>query len=257
VTEPGARPDHRPFTVVSCCVSLDGCLDDASDRRLVLSNAADLDEVDALRAACDAILVGAGTVRADDPRLLVRDSLRRAERARRGLPESPLKVTVTERGRLEAHARFFATGTAGRLVYCPAAAAPGLRSRLGGAASVVGLDPVSDPGARTGVAMSAIVGDLHSRGVRRLLVEGGASVLTQFLDEGLVDELRLAVAPVLVGDARAPRLLGPPGCGGPFARARLVDVRHVGDVVVVWYAFTAGSGGRTRLRRVAVGSEEG
>ena len=64
-------PD-RPYTLISCCVSLDGYLDDAGPERLVLSPAADLDRVDAERAGCDAILVGAETVRRDDPRLLVR-----------------------------------------------------------------------------------------------------------------------------------------------------------------------------------------
>ena len=63
----------RPYTIVSCAVSLDGCLDDASPERLILSGPEDLDEVDELRSAADAILVGAGTIRADNPRLLVRD----------------------------------------------------------------------------------------------------------------------------------------------------------------------------------------
>ena len=61
-----------PYILLSCGMSLDGYLDDATSRRLVLSNAADLDRVDAVRAGCDAVLVGAGTVRADNPRLLVR-----------------------------------------------------------------------------------------------------------------------------------------------------------------------------------------
>ncbi len=80
---------ERPYTLLSCAVSLDGCLDDATDQRLVLSNAADLDRVDAVRAGCDAILVGAGTVRADDPRLAVRGTERRARRVTEGRSPSP------------------------------------------------------------------------------------------------------------------------------------------------------------------------
>ncbi|MBC7309298.1 MAG: dihydrofolate reductase family protein, partial [Tetrasphaera sp.] len=71
---------ERPYTVLSCAISLDGYLDDVSGTRLVLSNQADLDRVDAVRAASDAILVGAGTVRADNPRLAVRGEHRRAQR---------------------------------------------------------------------------------------------------------------------------------------------------------------------------------
>jgi len=67
----------RPYVLLSCATSADGYLDDASPRRLILSGPADLDRVDEVRAGCDAILVGAGTIRADDPRLLVRDPRRR------------------------------------------------------------------------------------------------------------------------------------------------------------------------------------
>ena len=90
-------PD-RPSTLLSCCVSLDGYLDDASPTRLVLSPAADLDRVDAERADCDAILVGAETVRRDDPRLVVRSESCRASRVARGHPPTPLRVTVTGSG---------------------------------------------------------------------------------------------------------------------------------------------------------------
>jgi 5-amino-6-(5-phosphoribosylamino)uracil reductase len=217
-----------PYTVLSCCVSLDGFLDDASERRLVLSCEADLDRVDALRAGSDAILVGAGTVRADDPRLAIRSATRREARLRRGLPEGPVKVTVTGRGKLDPGARFFALGAVAKLVYAVSAGVEEARSALGGQAEVV------DAGAP--LTMRTVCEDLHRRGVRRLLVEGGASVLTQFLEEGVADELQLAVAPLLVGDRSAPRLLGPAGRRG--VRARPAGTRQVGDVVVLRHALS-------------------
>ena len=91
----------RPYVVLSCAVSLDGCLDGTGAERLVLSGAADLDRVDAERAAADAILVGAGTVRRDDPRLLIRSADRRAERRARGRPDHPAGVTITASGDLQ------------------------------------------------------------------------------------------------------------------------------------------------------------
>jgi 5-amino-6-(5-phosphoribosylamino)uracil reductase len=66
-----------PYTLLSCALSIDGYLGGASSRRLELSNDADFDRVDAVRASCDAILVGAATVRNDNPRLLVRSQTRR------------------------------------------------------------------------------------------------------------------------------------------------------------------------------------
>ena len=91
----------RPYVLLSCATSADGYLDDASPRRLILSGPADLDRVDEVRAGCDAILVGAETIRADDPRLLIRDPRRRARRAARGLPEHPARVTLTATGDLD------------------------------------------------------------------------------------------------------------------------------------------------------------
>ena len=232
-----AEAKGLPYTLLSCCVSLDGCLDDASEQRLVLSNDADLDRVDAVRACCDAILVGAGTLRADDPRLLVRDADRREERRRLNLPESPLKVTITEHGKLDPGAQFFTTGEGPKVVYCASACVADAQAAVGDRATVIDAGPTLN--------VRHVGEDLYRQGVRRLLVEGGASVLTQFLDEGVADELQLAVAPLLVGDPRAPRLLGPSASGRPPGeRARLVDVRQVGDVVVLRYALSERFDGR-------------
>ncbi|NEC29873.1 5-amino-6-(5-phosphoribosylamino)uracil reductase, partial [Streptomyces sp. SID8111] len=87
-------------------VSLDGFLDDTGPERLLLSGAADFDRVDEVRASCDAILVGAGTLRADNPRLLVNSAERRAARVADGRPAYPLKVTVSGSGDLDPEAQF-------------------------------------------------------------------------------------------------------------------------------------------------------
>src|SRR5205809_7953303 len=98
-----------PYTLLSCALSIDGYLGSAAPRRLELSNDADFDRDDAVRASCDAILVGAATVRNDNPRLRVRSQARREERTARRLPPVPIKVTVTGRGQLHACAAFFAS----------------------------------------------------------------------------------------------------------------------------------------------------
>jgi 5-amino-6-(5-phosphoribosylamino)uracil reductase len=221
-----------PYTVLSCAMSLDGYLDDASGQRLVLSNAADLDRVDAVRASCDAILVGAGTLRADNPRLLVRAEHRRARRVADGRTPSPHKVTVTRHPNLDPTAAFFATGDADKLVYCASASVACMRERLGAAATVV------DAGIRP--TMCAVSEDLAAKGVNRLLVEGGQDVHTQFLCAGLADELHVVVAPFFVGDSRAHRVVG----DGPLPwnrarRARLAEVRRIEDVVLLRYALSA------------------
>lgn len=222
---------ERPYVLLSCGVSLDGCLDDVSPERVLFSNDADFDRVDGIRAASDAILVGAGTVRRDNPRLLVRSARRRADRVARGLPPNPVKVTVTSGGDLDPRACFFTAGDAERLVYCASSAAAATGRRLDGLAGVV---DAGEP-----VDLEGVLADLHARGVDRLMVEGGQRIHAQLLGAGLADELHLVVAPFFVGEPDAPRLLGDgrfprdPGC-----RAVLAEARPIGDVVLLRYGLS-------------------
>ncbi|GLZ28891.1 hypothetical protein Lesp02_10810 [Lentzea sp. NBRC 105346] len=206
--------------LLSCAMSLDGYIDDASDTLLVLSNDEDWERVDAVRASCDAILVGANTIRRDNPRLLVRSAALRADRVARGLPENPVKVTVTSSGGLSPSANFFALGSGLKLVYTPPALVPSVSDDLGACATVVGA-----------ADLPAVLADLSSRGVRRLMVEGGTTMHTQLLTLGLVDELHLVVAPMFVGDSKAPRFV----TDGPNATLKLVEVRQLGEVVLLRY----------------------
>ncbi len=219
---------RRPYVLLSAAMSVDGYIDDASAARLVLSGEEDLDRVDAVRAACDAILVGAGTIRRDNPRLRVRSRQRRDDRVSRGLAASPLKVTLSSSGNLDPGARFFADADVGKIIYVPGAAAARARERLGDLAAVVAT---ADP-----LDLSAVLADLGGRGVARLLVEGGSHLLTQFLAAGLTDELQLAIAPFFVGDPAAPRLVR----AGAFASAAghrmvLAGTRQVGDMALLRY----------------------
>jgi riboflavin biosynthesis pyrimidine reductase len=246
---------ERPYVLLSCAVSVDGCLDAPGPDRLILSGSDDLDRVDGERARCDAIMVGAGTIRRDNPRLLIRAAPRRAARVAGGLPEHPAGVTITASGRLDPAAAFFTAarpaarggsqrpadpgsavrGTAAerrvppqRLVYCASPAVPALRERLGGLAEVV---DAGEP-----VLLAGVLAGLARRGVRRLMAEGGASLGSQLLAAGLVDELQLVVAPFFVGDPRAPRF-APPGSypRGPAHPMALAEVRRLGEVVLLRY----------------------
>lgn len=189
--------------LASVAVSLDGRIDDTGPDRLVLSSPEDLDRVDEVRAGVDAILVGAGTVRADDPRLQVRSAERRAARAARGEPETPLRVVLAGRRPLDPAARVLDDGGA-----------------------LVLQDPPD---------VGAVLAELAERGVRRLLVEGGTAVHTAFLAADAVDELHLAVAPLLVGDG--PGFVHP--AVFPAGRLRLVGADTAGDTAVLRYARAA------------------
>ena len=218
----------RPHVLLSVAASLDGCIDDTSETRLLVSNDADFDRVDQVRASVDAIMVGANTVRQDNPRLLVRSTERQRERVRRGLPAHPVKVTLTASGNLDPAARFFTTGLGDKLVYAPDSAVDNVRQHLRDAATVVAAgDPLD---------LHAVLDDLARRKIERLLVEGGAAIYTQFLTAGLADEIHLVFAPYFVGDPHAPRFVHP----GWFPQNShnpmvLAEARPIGEVVLLRY----------------------
>jgi 5-amino-6-(5-phosphoribosylamino)uracil reductase len=221
----------RPYVLLSCAMSIDGYIDDTSQTRLLLSNDADFDRVDAVRAESGAILVGANTIRQDNPRLMVRSRDRRDARVARGLAPTPVKVTLTRDGDLDPGAQFFASGDVEKIVYAATGGLGKLRDRLGTAAVIVdGGDPLSLP---------RVLADLAARGIGRLMVEGGNSVHTAFLSAGLADELHLVVAPFFVRDSEAPRFVGDGSYPWTSAhRARLAEVHQIGDVVMLRYALS-------------------
>jgi riboflavin-specific deaminase-like protein len=232
----------RPYVVLSCATSADGYLDDASPQRLILSGPADLDRVDEVRAGCDAIWVGAQTVRRDNPRLLIRDPRRRARRVARGLPADPARVTLTATGDLDPRANFFAPGAL-RLVYCATPALPRARARLGERAVLI------DAGAP--LSLPFILQDLAERSILRVLIEGGARVLGEILAGGLAHELHLAIAPFFVADAadpRTPRFTVP---RAPAERMTLAETRRVDEIVLLRYLLGPG-GPEQRFLRWAI-----
>lgn len=216
----------RPFVLLSVATSLDGYIDDTSPNRLMLSNDADFDRVDQVRAESDAILIGAGTMRADNPRLIVKDPGRRAARIARGEPEYPLKVTITKSGNLDESLKFWHHG-GDKVVYTTNATVDILSKNLGGLANVVSLGET--------INLGALLDHLGALGVRKLMVEGGGQIHTAFLAAGLVDEIQMVIAPIVVGDPKAPRFLNAAEYN-LNERMKLVEARQIGDVVLMRYA---------------------
>ncbi|MGZ0146826.1 RibD family protein [Kribbella sp. WER1] len=217
----------RPYVLLSVAASIDGYIDDNTDQRLLLSNDEDFDRVDDVRAGVDAILVGANTIRRDNPRLLVRSDDRRKRRVDAGLTESPIKVTISSGG-LDPSSKFFSTGEVDKVVYVPTSAVEPATAAVGAVSQVVDAGPTVDLG--------FVLSDLAQRGVSRLMVEGGGTMHTQFLAAGLADEIHLVIAPFFVGDSNAPRFVGDAQFPqSPSNRMALTEVRQIGDVVLLRY----------------------
>lgn len=203
---------------LSFATTADGYLDDNSPRRLLISTPEDWEAVHRLRAAHDAILAGAETLRRDDPALLLRDPAARSRRMARGLRPDLTKVTLTRSGRLSPAMRFFAEGDADRYVFSPTEI-----HELENLATVI-----SSEGS---ITAAYIVTELEKRGIGSLLVEGGAEILGMFLDEGMADAVRHAFNPRLTlgperGGARF--LFEPPAHAGRMSET-------LGGMVVATY----------------------
>ncbi len=193
MADPGRRPPDRPIVWVNCAVSLDGRLAFARGVRARLSGPEDLARVHRMRAEVDAVLVGAGTVAADDPSLRVKWDVAGLPRGR-----DPLRVVLDPHARLSPHARVF-DRTAPTLVATTARYQRQLPTAVD---SVVAGEETID--------LDRLFAALRDRGVARLMVEGGARVLASVLRDRCFDRLTVYYAPVVIGGALAPPMVAGP-----------------------------------------------
>ncbi|WP_267897535.1 RibD family protein [Dyella psychrodurans] len=218
---------------LSAACSIDGYMDDTSNQRLILSSDEDLLDIQRERSLCDAILVGAGTLRADNPRLSIREPPLVDARLRNGLPAQPIKITLTATGNLDPNGQFFQQGTQEKIVLCPTGVVTSLKSRLDGWATVIGIDAP--------ITARRIAHVLQERGVRHLFVEGGVLVLSLFLSEGIFDRFRLAIAPFFVGEKGISRFqLQHALVANRQERLSIGSVRLLGDTTVIDYLHSRG-----------------
>ena len=181
-------PSDRPFVVAQIGQSLDGRIATVSGDSRDISGPAALDHLHRLRAHVDAVVVGAGTIAADDPRLTVR----RVE----GL--NPARVAIDPRGRLDARGRWLHEDGARCLLVSAAPRTANARAELVSLAAREGV-----------IAPAAIVEALFARGLRRILIEGGARTIAAFVEARCLDRLHALVAPVIIGSGRAALELAP------------------------------------------------
>ena len=215
-------------TVVNAAMSVDGKLSTRRREQLTISGDDDFARVDRIRTAVDGILVGIGTVLADDPHLVLDNSAGRAERREAGRPPSPARIVVDSRGRTPPEGRICDDAAATYVVVSEQAPADSQQAlREAGATVIVAGDDRVDLG--------LAVEKLEQAGIESRLIEGGGEIIYSAFEAGVVDELSVFVGSLVIGGREAPTLADGEGFVEQFPQLSLTAVDRVDDGVVLQY----------------------
>ncbi len=214
--------------VVNAAMSVDGKLASHRREQLAISGPEDFDRVDRIRAAADGVIVGVGTVVADDPHLTLDVTDRRVQRQRHGRPGNPARVVADSTARTPLDARILDDEATTYLLVSEQASEE-RRTKLADAGAeviVVGDDRVD---------LAAGIDRLADEGIERLMIEGGGELIFSAFDAGLVDELSVFVGSQLIGGRDAPTLADGDGFTEEFPALTLDDIERLDDGVVLKY----------------------
>jgi 2,5-diamino-6-(ribosylamino)-4(3H)-pyrimidinone 5'-phosphate reductase len=204
-------------------MSADGKISTVARKQVRISGEDDLRRVDALKANVDAVMIGVGTVLADDPKLTIKSVVLKRKRVDEGRSESPLRVVVDSSARTPATAAVLGPNA----LIATSQQAPRHRVEvLKTKAEIVAVG-------ESKVDLTALLGRLKDRGVESLLVEGGATLNFALLSLGLVDEIYTYVGNIIIGGSAAPTLVDGAGLTNDFVKLNLREIRQIGDGVLI------------------------
>ena len=215
--------------VVNAAMSADGKLASRRREQLAISGSEDFDRVDQLRADSDAVMVGVGTVLADDPSLTVKDADRHSARLDRREPKNPARVVADSRIRTPPEATVLDDAAETYLLTSEAAPNDFIEQMEEAGAYVLaaGEDRVD---------LTTALAKLEGEGIGRLMVEGGGELIFSLFEAGLVDELRVYVGPKVLGGRDAPTLADGDGFVESFPALSLSSVEQIDDGVLLTWA---------------------
>jgi len=212
----------RPYVVVNVAMSADGKLSTRERRQVKISGNQDFARVDRLKAGCDAIMVGIGTVLADDPSLTVKGEDCRSHRINRGVEENPIRIVVDSEARTPPTAKVLHKGPGKRIIAVSSGASTGLVAALKSSATIIVAGEKK-------VDLADLLDKLGEMGIQRLMVEGGGTLIEGLIHAGLVDEIYTYIGNVIIGGKNAPTLADGDGFlkESEFSRLILLEARRL------------------------------
>ncbi len=221
-------PLHRPYVIVNMAMSADGKISSVRRQQVRISGTDDRGRVDELKAGSDAVMVGIGTVLADNPSLTVKSPDLQKGRVLAGKSDNPVRIIVDSRGRTPLTADILHKGGGERIIAVSGKSEADALARFQGLATVIvaGKDDVDLP---------LLMARLSDRGIGRLMVEGGGTLIASLFRQGLVDEFFTFVGNLIIGGKDAPTPVDGGGFSddNEFVGLSLMDVREVGDGVLL------------------------
>jgi len=210
----------KPYVIINAAMTVDGKIDTYERKGAAISSDEDKRRVLELRGSVDAVIVGGKTLNSENPKLTVKDPQLAEKRLAAGLPENPAKVGIVTRAALDPDGDFIKAGPARRIVFTTPKTEADQLAML--AAAGVEAFVHDEPRVSLGQALET----LDSLGLKRVMLEGGGTLIAEFLRLGLADELRVYVAPKLFGGENAPTLVAGGGWDASEAkRLALVEAR--------------------------------
>lgn len=206
----------RPFIFINSAMSADGKLSTKERKQVKISGKLDFERMDELRAHADAIMVGIGTVLADDPSLTVKSPERKAARKASGKSETPVRIVVDSAARTPQDADIFKKGEGLRIIAVSNSAPAEKIKSLEKKALVI----------KTGahrVDLTELATKLKEMGINTLMVEGGATLNWGMLSAGLVDEIYTFVGNLIIGGKTSPTFTD----GEGFTEAELLGLELI------------------------------
>lgn len=187
----------RPFVFVNLAMSADGKISTRERRQVKISGVNDFLRVDQIKAGADAIMVGIGTVLADDPSLTVKSTKLQEKRSAEGKAVNPVRIIVDSKAQIAPNADIFHKGPGKRIVAVSRAAPEEKTNELRYICDVI------ITGERR-VDLTDLLHQLYKMGIRRLMVEGGGTLILSLFEQGLIDEIYTFIGNMVIGGKDAP-----------------------------------------------------
>lgn len=228
----------RPHVIVNVAMSADGKISTRERRQVRISGSQDFSRVDRLKAGCDAVMVGIGTVLADDPSLTVKSDECRRYRRDHGWDEHPVRIVVDSSARTLPYSAVLNKGDGKRVIAVARIADPGRVSVLRSKATMIlaGEDNVD---------LALLMDNLGAMGIHRIMVEGGGTLIGGLIRAGLVHEIFTYIGNIIIGGKDAPTLADGEGFiqESAFTRLILNDVQRIDNGILLhWKMMKAGEG---------------